>query len=399
MSRLICILNNSYIWNLRFTVVVLVMVLFEGGCGHPQQAANRETLGTAGKAGTRVLLHHATGFSIEHLTGGTRIRVFNPWQGAEGITFSYLLVHDSANLSAQPGDMIIRVPVRRIICLSTTHIGFIGFLGEENSIVGVSGAGYVCNTKVRQALSEGRIKDVGYDMTLNYELIVGLHPDLVLAYGVNSEITGVYQKLKQLGIPTLFIGEYLEPSPLAKAEWVKLIACLYDREEYAQEKFSAIEQSYTDTRNKVTAEDTKPVLMTGLPWKESWNIPGGESFTARLIADAGGSYLWKKYKTRDNIPLNVEEAVSDARNADIWINAGVAISMHDILSTDERLADVRPFKLNQVYNNNAWLCPGGGNAFWESGVVSPDVILKELAAIIHPEIIHVDTFRYYRKLN
>ncbi len=399
MSRSICILKNGNIRNLRFIGIVLVMVLVAGGCGNRQQAGNREAPGLSGAAGTKVVLQHATGFSIEHVTGGTRIRVFNPWQGAEGITFSYLLIHDSANLSAPPEEMIIRVPVRRIICLSTTHIGFIGFLGEENSIVGVSGAGYVCNTKVRQALLEGRIKDVGYDMTLNYELIVGLHPDLVLAYGVNSEVTGVYQKLKQLGIPTLFIGEYLEPTPLAKAEWVKLIACLYDREDFAQEKFAAIEQSYTDTRNKVSAERTKPVLMTGLPWKESWNIPGGESYTARLIADAGGSYLWEKYKTRDNIPLNVEEAVSDARIADIWINAGVAKSMHDILATDERLVDVRPFKLNQVYNNNASLCPGGGNAFWESGVVSPDVILKELAAIIHPEIIHVDTFRYYRKLN
>lgn len=384
---------------MRFTVVVLGMVLFEGGCGHPQQAANRETLGAAGTAGTRVLLHHAKGFSIEHLTGGTRIRVYNPWQGAEGITFSYLLVHDSANLSAQPEEMVIRVPVRRLICLSTTHIGFVGLLGEENSIVGVSGAGYVCNNKVRQALSEGRIKDVGYDMTLNYELIVGLHPDLVLAYGVNSEITGVYEKLKQLGIPTLFVGEYLEPTPLAKAEWVKLIACLYDREKLVGEKFSAIEKSYSDIRSKVSAAERKPVVMTGLPWKESWNIPGGESYTARLIADAGGAYLWGKYQTRDNIPMNVEEAVNDSRHADIWINAGVARSMQDILSTDERLADVRPFKLNQVYNNNGSLCPGGGNAFWESGVVSPDEILKELAAIIHPEIIHVDTFRFYRKLN
>ena len=395
MKRCILKANSRLYRYLPF--VLMSMTLLQQEC--MQSSRKEKPSNQPPVAGKEMVLSHAKGFSIEEMPGGKRVSVFNPWQGAENVVYRYWFTNDTTDdMEEMAREMRIHIPARRVICLSTTHVALVSFVNEENAIVGVSGASYLCNKIVRKKISEGKVPDVGYDLSLNYELILSLHPDVVLAYGVNSQVTGVYERLKSLHIPTLFIGEYLEPDPLAKAEWVKLVACLFGKEDMAALKYAGIEAAYISTRDKVAKTTSRPMVMTGLPWKETWNVAGGNSFTAKLIHDAGGVYLWSARETRDNIPLSVESVMNDSGQADIWINAGVAESLRDILATDDRLKDIRPFRLGQVYNNNAQMCPGGGNAYWESGVVNPDVVLRELVAIFHPELSESVPFTYYMKL-
>ena len=379
----------------HFVILMASMAFICAACNNKSNSGKEEDreIGI-----TSVKLEYAKGFRIQALNGAKRITVYNPWQGATNIAYQYFISNSKPSSSELKKEIWIKNPVHRIICLSTTQIAMIAFLDELQSIIGISGAQYICNPDLQKRISEKKVMDVGYDLSLNYELIYSLKPDLVLIYGVNSEASSVYDRLNSLGIPAMFIGEYLEPEPLAKAEWVKLIACLYDKDSLAGEKYGRMATEYEALKKMTLSLGFHPVVMTGLPWKEAWNIPGGDSFTARIIADAGGKYLWAERKTRENIPMNLEQAVNDAKNADIWINAGIARSVSDISATDERLASLNPILTGRVFNNNKIICPRGGNAYWESGVVQPQLILQDLIMIFHPELNLNKELTYYKKL-
>jgi iron complex transport system substrate-binding protein len=348
----------------------------------------------------QVNLRYAKGFTMSRSGVFTLIKVRNPWQGAKDISFNYLLVPDSVKISSVPqGFELIRTPVRRIVCLSTTHIAFTDVLGEIESIVAISGSSLVSNPLLRKKIEDHALPDVGYEQNFNYELIVSLKPDMVMTYGVGSETTNQMSKLKQLGVKSVINAEYLEDTPLGKAEWIKFVSELYGKGALATTIFDGIEHRYINQRNKAMSYSNKPIVMCGLPWKDKWYVPGGQSYMSRLIEDAGGTYLWKNKPGRESIPLDIESVMDVASKADFWINSGAAQNYLDIIHTDPRLAKIRALGKNQVYNNIGKLSPTGGNDFWESGIVKPDVILSDLIAIFHPGNSHPSLLFYYKKLN
>ena len=142
----------------------------------------------------------------------------------------------------------------------------------------------------------------------------------------------------------------------------------------------------------------KPSVLAGLPWKNTWWVPGGKSHAAILIRDAGGKYIWEDDTSKEALPLDIEAVYNEAGQADFWINSGSAATLADLVNTDSRLQLFKPFGDSSIYNNNARLNPSGGNDYWESGVIFPDVILKDLICIFHPEILPGHTLVYYQKL-
>ena len=138
--------------------------------------------------------------------------------------------------------------------------------------------------------------------------------------------------------------------------------------------------------------------MLGLPWKDTWYMAGGRSFMAKLIEDAGGSYLWKENTSSEYIPLDLETVFLKAFKAERWLNTGTAGSLQEIAGRDERFENLPVFREKEVYNNDARISENGGNDYWESGVVHPDVILADMAEIFHPGLFPGHQFRYYRKL-
>jgi iron complex transport system substrate-binding protein len=138
--------------------------------------------------------------------------------------------------------------------------------------------------------------------------------------------------------------------------------------------------------------------MSGLPWKDSWYIPGGRSFAAAFIRDAGGEYIWTDLESREAVPVDLEAAYARAVNAEFWINSGSATCLLDIERTEKRLTRFRPYREGNVYNNIARLNPNGGNDFWETGVMEPHLVLADLIHIFHPGLLPGHDLRYYRRL-
>lgn len=343
---------------------------------------------------------YAKGFSLESNDSCKVLNVFNPWQGAKGIDYTYYLI-DSAKQDRKfdyNNEMVFRVPLKRIVCLSTTHIAYIDQFNKANNIVGVSGSAFVNSPNLLPRIQDFSVKDVGYDQNLNYELIVSLRPDAVLCYGVGAESIGYLLKLKELGIKLIFIGDYLEDNPLGKAEWIKAFGALMNLNEKADSVFYRIEVEYLKAVELVKGNKSKPKVFLNMPYKDSWFFPGGDNYFVKLIEDAGGDYVFKEFQGSKSYSVSFEKAIETGMGSDIWLNTGSATNLSDIKSTDERLLLIKPCSTGQVFNNNLRSTPSGGNDFWESGVVHPDLVLKDLIFIFHPELLPNHKFVYYQKI-
>jgi iron complex transport system substrate-binding protein len=227
---------------------------------------------------------------------------------------------------------------------------------------------------------------------------VELDPDVLFIYGVEGNVVATLAKLTELGVPVVFCAEYLEPHPLGKAEWIKFFSLFFDQEEKAVDFFEQIDSSYTRLSGLASRAETRPRVLTGLPWKDTWYMAGGKSFAARLIEDAGGDFLWSDNTSTQAIPLDLESVYLRAVNAGIWINPGAAGSLKDIGRLDERFMDLDVVQKGQVFNNDLRTNEAGGNDYWESGTVRPDLVLADLIKVFHPDLLADHHFVYYRQL-
>jgi len=349
--------------------------------------------------GHNLNVSYAKGFTICDFGKYRKVTVLDPWQQSAGISFEYYLVDRDNELPAElTGKEVIRTPVSRVICLSTSHIGFLSALNEIPSLKALSGAAFVSDPDVLKAISSKTVYDVGYDQGINYELILSLKPDLIMAYGVGGEVTGFINKLRDLGLNVILNGEYLEENSLAKAEWIKFVGAFYNKDQEAADYFSKIEKNYNDIKQKVATVKNHPVVLTGLPYKDAWWIAGGHSNLAALIHDAGGEFLWNENTSREAFVVSLEEVVIRSAKADFWINCGMVNTLKELLATDSRFTVFPQVQKKAIFNNNLQMSPGGGNDYWERGVVRPDLILADLVKIFHPECDSGKVFNFYKKI-
>jgi iron complex transport system substrate-binding protein len=342
---------------------------------------------------------YAKGFTLSKWNGITRITAQNPWQGAKKISYHYYLVEKSIIPPPQiDSSQIIFVPIESIVCLSTTHIGFIESIGELGKITGIAGSQYVSSSLLNERVKNGLVRDVGYDQGLNYEALVKMKPDVVMVYGVGFENSSYVNKLKDLGFKVVFNAEYLEETPLAKAEWIKYVATLFQKDELANDLFKSIQEEYDSLTQIASYAENRPGVLINMPWKGTWYMAGGHSFFSRMIQDAGGKYLWEENESIESFPIDIENVFRRAVQADIWINTGAANTLKDIIAEDNRLKSLPPFKNKKVFNNNARLNTYGGNDYWERGIMEPHVILRDLIHIFHPDLLPDHELVYYKQL-
>ena len=381
----------TYCW---FSAAVIMAVASCAGRG-------QHTVTQATGSSDSLMVEYAQGFAIEKHGDITLLTVSNPWQGARNVIYRYALCPKGRKIPDEFSQhTIIYTPVERVVCLSTTHVAMLSALGKTSSIKALSGTAFVSDTSVRRAVEQGLIADIGYDQGLNYEKIINLNPDVIFAYGVGDEATGSKARLAGLGQKVVFNAEYLERTSLGKAEWIRFMAAFFGCEAQATEKFDAVRDEYQSLCRLVKdrKHERQPKIICDLPWQGVWYIPGGETWMAAMIADAGGDYIWKENTSRESIPVNIETIVHQGGTADLWINAGAARSLAEIRKADERLSLIKPFRAGAVYNNYARAGGSGGNDFFESGVVNPHIILKDMIKIFHPDLLPDHQLYYYMKL-
>ncbi len=347
----------------------------------------------AGGLDTLYKPEYAVGFTI--LSAGEHssvLSIADPWQGAEGVRMNVFLSRDGEHAPEGFDGTVIEVPLRKVVCMSTSYVAFIDALGETDAIAGVSGVRFVHNGAVRE-----KAREVGYDAQMNYELIASLKPDAVFVYGIWGENAQTTAKLKELGIPYIYIGEYVERSPLGRAEWVVAFGEMFGRRTGAEALFAEVRNGYRAVQQSVAAAAERPSVMFNAPYRDVWYLPAAGSYMAQLVADAGGSYD-APTGVDESIAVGGERAYTMALKANVWLNPGQAETMAGVVRDNPRFDKVPAVTGGRVYNVNARTTPEGGNDFWESGAVRPDMVLRDMVKILHPELLPQHELFYFRPM-
>lgn len=341
---------------------------------------------------------YATGFTIDSIEGkrSRLITIRNPWQGADSISHRILLRINGEKVPEGFSGRIVEGHPRRLVAMSSTHIAMFDLLDESERIVGVSGLQYIANDHIRTNRKE--IADVGYEGNINYELLASARPDLVILYGVSgaSQMEG---KLGELGIPFIYAGDYLEESPLGKAEWLVLMGELCGKRQMAEVLFHDIAASYRHIASEVARKSSdRPVVMLNTPYGDSWFMPSQGTYMVTLIEDAGGRYAFSENRSGRSVAIDTEKALRLASKASRWINVSDFGSSEEFLNSFPLFADTPPVTKGEVYSNTLRSTPDGGNDFFESGIVHPDLILRDIAKILHHDLFVDEQFVYYKKI-
>jgi len=367
-------------------LLVATMALL-GGCGHRAEESHAEGVATS----------YAEGFYFDRGANGELELVVRNADALAGEPSR--VVYRFGGLQDLSDSLVVlsRVP-KRVVCLSTTHVGFLDALACAGDVVGVSGTDYVSCRQVSDSIAAGRVRDVGPVETLNYELLLTLHPDLVLAYDVAGTSATMLHRLNEMGIPVLLVGEYKERSPLGRAEWLRAVGFLMGRTAMADSAFAQIAARYSRQRDRVKTAWHRPKVLINAPWQDTWYIPGADSYMARLIADAGGKLLTAGHQDADSHSVSFEVALGLGMQAEYWLHPGCE-TLHALRSMHPAFGGFPSVEVRQVYGNTRRVNAKGGNDFWESGVVHPDLLLRDLVRILHPDQgARADSLHYYRRL-
>lgn len=285
----------------------------------------------------------------------------------------------------------VAVPLNRIACLSTSHIACLAAVGRSDAVCAVSGAAYISNDRVRSSAA-----DIRGDGTLDYERLLASAPELLVTFTVSSFEPPYIAKLRSLGIPVLVIHDHLEDHPLARAEYIRLFGALTGKRAEADSVFAAVAAGYERLAAEVSesAAGTAAVLMN-IPFGDQWYVPGADGYMSRLISDAGGEVLGEQPGSASSV-ISVEKAYELSQKADFWFHTGYCSTMEQLEGAHPLFSDFPVAVRGRVWNNTARLTPGGGNDFWESGVTHPDIVLRDIVSILHPEVTGTaDSLHYY----
>lgn len=386
----------------RRTLCLCILLLWVAGCGgtSSEHSSGVERVAAAQHSAattpTRCTIRYAKGFDVSYHDGYKIVTVFEPGHapGSKRMAAFVLIPrgtrHSLPNVPA--GSTVIETPVRRVILRSASHVPFFSMLGLVDRIVGITQGKYVNDPEVSDLIRRGRIVEVGVGSGMaaqfDVERIFSLHPDLVLSWWTNNPAYAAHIKAQEAGLPIGLLSDYEESSALGRTEWIKFIAAFFDVEAEAERVFNDIEHRYLAMAAKTRQVRHRPTVLYGNSYRGSWYIAGGKSYFANLVRDAGGEYVWADDNSTGSRPVNAETSLIRGRNADYWLTQNQNhCSLASIAAEDSRYKLFRSFQVGRVYSNNGKIGPGGGNDYYQGTTARPDLLLADMIAILHPELL------------
>lgn len=349
---------------------------------------------------TKIKIEHATGFSIEQNGSFTVIEVTSAWPGSE-TTFKYALIPReklaTITFPRDAYDAIVAIPVERMVVTSTTHIPSLEALGVLDAVVGFPNTNLISSPATRKRIESGLIKELGTNENINTEIALELNPEIVVGFGINNT-NKAYETLKQSNIPIVYNGDWTEQTPLGKAEWIKFFAPFFHKEKEADSVFKGIEESYNRTKLLAKKAAQKPTVLTGGLYKDVWHIAGGNSWMAQFLKDANATYLWADTQENGSIGLSLEAVLEKGQQADFWFNPSLHTSYNELEQANAHYQQFEAFSNKKVFSNAVKKGTTGGLLFYELAPQRPDLALKDLISILHPELLPDHKLQFYMPL-
>jgi iron complex transport system substrate-binding protein len=339
---------------------------------------------------------YAQGFRIDSISGFRILSITNAWNNHRE-TSRWLLV-DSLTVQTKIPDSLlsipkIHIPVQRIVALSSTHLALLQELRALPTLVGISRADLIHEPTIRAYVDSNYIAQVGYGPSIQIEQVVALKADLVLSFGIGDAKMDDYPLLQRAGQPVMVMSEWMEPHPLGRLEWIKLLGVLLKRESLADSIFAERVARY-DSLVRITHKlTTKPTVMTGMPQAEIWYGTGGRNYFAQWMRDAGAQYLWDSDTLHGGLTTSFEQELERASNADVWLNPGIWNSRAQAMHDEPRVNLFKAWRTGKVFQYQK---PGAD--FWDEGLTRPDLVLADLIQILHPELMPTYVSTFYEPL-
>lgn len=343
--------------------------------------------------GDTVKLRYATGFEIIHSGDSTQITVFNPW--VKGSIFAQYRLHASTDGISSIQNQHIANNLERIGSFSSTAIGYLTLLNAQDRIGGVADGDLLYDTALYDTFAKGLLPSLGMHMVDSYEAIIDANLDALVKSGFEQS-PAQDARYCGVGIPIIYVNDWTETHPLARAEWIKFIACFIGKSAAADSVFDNIESGYLHAKERAAGYNKSPKVLAGGEYKGTWYVPGGKSYFAQLLSDAHASYAWAEDSTVGSISLSLETVFDKSADAECWLSSQ-DVSPGELIKRDKRMLHFNCITNNRLFTYNKRIGAGGGNDYWESGPCRPDIILQDFIAIIHGQN-EFDSLFYFTQL-
>lgn len=337
-------------------------------------------------------IKYAKGFDIVTIDHQKKLIIKKPYQNAKH-HFTYLL-GNKTDLSKNE----LKTPIKNIVVTSTTHISMLEQIGAEKFLTGFPQTNYISSEKTRKRIANGKIVDLGYERTINTEKLIELAPEVVIGFGLNGN-NKAYQTIERNGILVIYNGDWLEETPLGRAEWIKFFGVLFDKEKEADSIFNSIESNYLAVKEIALKSKKTPTIISGNLFKDTWYMPAGESFIATCFKDANTNYLWKNTKGNGSLPISIESVLDKGKDANFWIGCGLFESRDDLLRSNQYYNSFTAFKDRQIYTYANKKGATGGLIYFEKSPTRPDLILKDILKITNPDLLPNYTLTFFEKMD
>lgn len=374
-------------------LILLSLVLGLSACNTELKKPKADTLALYNST-----ISYANGFTIEDHGSYQLVAIKNPWPGATQ-TFSYALVKEGAAVpDSIKVDAVLTTPLKSIVVTSTTHIPSLEMLGVEDRLVGFPNCNYISSEKTRVLIDNGSVKELGKNEDLNTEVLIDLSPDAVVTFAVDGDNTTV-STIQKTGIPVLYNADWTEVHPLGKAEWIKFFGVLFGKEKEADRLFSEIESNYNGAKAVAQSTGQRPTVLSGAMYKDVWYLPQGNSWAAQFIEDANGNYLWGDSEGTGSLSLNLEAVLDKGQEAQYWIGPGQFTSKEQLKEGHAVYLQFNAFKNDAVYSFTTKKGATGGVLYYELAPNRPDMVLKDIIKILHPDLLPDYELYFFSKLN
>ncbi|NQX85400.1 MAG: ABC transporter substrate-binding protein [Flavobacteriaceae bacterium] len=334
-------------------------------------------------SGKPLELKYAQGFTATTYDTHTVIEIKNPWPNTDK-TYTHEFSNDD-------------LPLHKIVVTSTTHISALELLGAEQTLIGFPGTDYISSESIRQYIDKGKVRELGKNEGINTEVLLELQPDIVVGFGVDGT-NKTFNTIKKAGIPVIYNGDWVETTVLAKAEWIKFFGVLFDKQKEADSIFNRIEADYLDAKTLAKSISKQPTVLCGAMHKDVWYLPSGTSAEAQFLKDANVNYLWQDTAAKGSLSLSFETVFEKGRHADLWFSPSYYTSLEALRNSNHHYTKFEAFENKSIFSFSNTIGATGGVLYYEQGSARPDLVLKDIIKICHPNLLENYQPYFFKRL-
>ncbi|MCT4615260.1 MAG: ABC transporter substrate-binding protein [Marinifilaceae bacterium] len=343
-------------------------------------------------------IKYAKGFKINKISDNLKqLVVFNPWTKSDTLQIFYLTNNSNKININIDSSKIINIPIKSMAALSNSYFGILDKLNLTSSVSCISSANSVYNKNIKKQISENKTAEVGFSNSLNLEKLIMESPEITMVSGFRTK-NAKEQSLEDMGMRVIYNIDWMEKSPLARAEWCKFIASLYGKERKADSLFNNIEADYLEIKSKISNKPTKPTVMSGSSYNGTWYVSAGQSYFGEILKDANADYYWHNETSAGAKALSFESILDIHKNSNVWLFSGTATNKAQFLSMNKDYHIFDAVKNNRVYCFTKRMDNTGANDWFETSIIQPNIVLKDIVKILYPSELPDYELYYYKKL-